>query len=237
MNKQGNAYTFIYASVMVVIVAALLAFVSQALKPQQERNEMVAKKMAILTSINIETTAGNAEEKFDQLVGESSYIVNFKGEKVEGVAFNVDMAAELRKPLEDRNYPVFEAHLPEGGVKYIIELRGTGLWGPIWGYLSINEDANTIYGANFSHKGETPGLGAEIDKPEFQNQFQGKQIFENGKLTGIQVIKGHSPEGSKHQVDGISGGTITSHGVENMLNSFFHGYESFLKNIERESHE
>lgn len=237
MNKQGNAYTFIYASVMVVIVAALLAFVSQALKPLQERNEMVAKKMAILTSINIETTAANAEDKYSEVVGESSYIVNFKGEKVEGVAFNVDMAAELRKPIEERNYPVYEAHLPGGGVKYIIEVRGTGLWGPIWGYLSIDEDANTIYGATFSHKGETPGLGAEIDKPEFQNQFKGKQIFESGELKGIQVVKGATSGDSKHLVDGISGGTITSNGVEDMLDSFFHGYESFLKNIERTSHE
>lgn len=237
MNKQGNAYTFIYASVMVVIVAALLAFISQALKPQQERNEMVAKKMAILTSINIKATAEDAEAKYDEMVGESSYIVNYEGKKIDGVAFDVDMAAEIRKPLEERNYPVYEAHMEDGDVKYIIELRGTGLWGPIWGYLAIDEDANTIYGANFSHKGETPGLGAEIDKPEFQNQFRGKQIFENGELKGIQVIKGHAPEDAKHQVDGISGGTITSHGVENMLDSFFHGYESFLKNIERESHE
>src|SRR5690554_7510508 len=103
MNKQGNAYTFIYAAVMVVVVAALLAFVSQALKPRQERNEMVAKKIDILQSIKVAATSADAEQKYEEVIGAHSYIVDFSGNKVEGVAFNVDLAVELRKPAEERS--------------------------------------------------------------------------------------------------------------------------------------
>jgi Na+-transporting NADH:ubiquinone oxidoreductase subunit C len=239
MDKPGNSYTFIYASVMVIMVAAMLALVSQGLKPLQARNEMVAKKIDILRSVKIESTSKDAEAKFEKHIGTSSSVVNFKGEKVEGLtAFNVDMAKELRKPIEERMYPVYEAHLDNGELKYILQLRGAGLWGPIWGYVSINNDGNTIFGATFGHKSETPGLGAEIDKPVFQDQFQGKQIFdENGKLISVLVVKAGSSEGSVHKVDGISGGTITSKGVESMLSNFFSGYEQYLKNIKSERHE
>ncbi len=236
MDKQGNAYTFIYASVMVILVAAVLAFLAQALKPMQDENEMVAKKMSILGAINVESNAQNAEEIYAKIIGESSYIVNFEGEKIEGEAFNVNMAVETRKNIEDRNYPVFEANLEDGSKKYIIELRGNGLWGPVWGYLALEDDFNTIFGVTFEHQGETPGLGAEIDRPDFQNQFKGKKVFENGVLKGVQVVKNAS-KSSNHEVDAISGGTITSNGVSDMVNNFFKGYENFLKNIERESHE
>lgn len=236
MNKQGNAYTFLYASIMVIIVAALLAFLAQALKPMQVENEMVAKKISILGAINVGSTAENADEIYSKIIGESSYIVNFSGEKIDGEAFNVDMATEVRKNMQDRNYPVFEANLEDGSKKYIIELRGNGLWGPIWGYLALNDDASTIYGATFAHQGETPGLGAEIDRPDFQSKFKGKKVFEDGSLMGVKVIKNASKD-SNHEVDAISGGTITSNGVSDMVNNFFKGYENFLKNIERESHE
>lgn len=238
MNKQGNTYTFIYASVMVVIVASLLAFVSQGLKPRQARNEMVAKKIDILRSVNVGSTARDAEKKFEQIIGTASYIVNSKGEKVDGVAFDVELAKELRKSPEQRLYPVYEARLENGELKYIMQLRGNGLWGPIWGYVSVNEDGNTIYGATFGHKAETPGLGAEIDNADFQQQFIGKKIFDNqGKLVSIAVVKGGVPAGNEHAVDAISGGTITSNGLGAMLENFFKGYEQFLKNIERERHE
>ena len=116
----------------------------------------------------------------------------------------VNLAEEIRKPIEDRLYPVFEAHLDNGDVKYILEVRGAGLWGPIWGYVSINSDGNTLYGAVYSHKGETPGLGAEIEGEIFQSQFPGKQIFENGVLKGISVVKGSADPANTHEVDGIS---------------------------------
>ncbi len=239
MDKQSNGYTFMYASVLVVIVALVLALVSQGLKPLQARNEMVAKKIDILSSVNIESNNKNAEEKFEKHIGKNSYVVNYKGQKVEGIAaFNVDMAKELRKKADERNYPVYESQLENGEVKYILQLRGVGLWGPIWGYVSINSDGNTIYGATFGHKGETPGLGAEIDKDNFQDQFKGKQIFDStDKLMSVLVVKPGTGSNDLHYVDAISGGTITSKGVEDMLMNFFRGYENFLKNIKSVSHE
>jgi Na+-transporting NADH:ubiquinone oxidoreductase subunit C len=238
MDKQGNLYTFIYAAVMVIIVASTLALVSQGLKPQQVRNEMVAKKTDILQSVNIASTNKDAEAKYAEVIGEASYIVNYQGEKVEGIAFDVDMAKEVRKPLEERLYPVYEARLDGGEIKYVLQFRGNGLWGPLWGYVSLNNDGKTIYGATFGHKSETPGLGAEIATNEFQAQFEGKEIFNsNGELVSVAVVKGGAPDGATSAVDAVSGGTITSEGLQNMLSAYFKGYEQFLNNIERESHE
>ena len=230
MNKQGNTYTFLYASILVVVSAALLALVSQGLKPKQAKNEEIAKKIDILKSANIESNSSNAEELYDKIIGTSSYIVDFQGNKIEGDAFTVDMAKEVRKPATERNYPVYEARLENGELKYILQMRGAGLWGSIWGFISINDDKNIIYGATFLHASETPGLGAEIDKPAFQHQFKGKHIFDSsGKLVSVAVNKGHAPETALHEVDAISGGTITSKGLEDMLLNFFQGYENFLK--------
>lgn len=237
MNKEGNSYIIIYASILVIVVAALLAIVATGLKPTQDRNELVAKKTSILQSIKIASDANNAEQLYEKLIGENNYVVNFKGEKVDGQALGVNLAEEVRKPIEERLYPVFEAHLDNGEVKYILEVRGAGLWGPIWGYVSINSDGNTLYGAVYAHKGETPGLGAEIEGEEFQSQFSGKQIFDYGVLKGISVVKVSADPANTHEVDGISGGTITSKGLEKMLADYFKGYENFLKNIERKSHE
>ncbi|MDG5799184.1 NADH:ubiquinone reductase (Na(+)-transporting) subunit C [Marinilabiliaceae bacterium ANBcel2] len=238
MNKQGNSYTFIFATIMVVVVATLLAFVSQSLKPRQDRNVLVAQKSDILQSVNIFVPTDEVEDVYDDIIGESSYIVNFSGERVEGEALEVNMQREVRKSLDERNFPVYEATLESGEIKYILQVRGNGLWGPLWGYVSVNDDGTTIYGATFDHAGETPGLGAEIANRSFQDQFSGKKIFDDsGELVSIAVVKGGAPEGDSHAVDGISGGTITAEGLEDMLLNNFKGYEQFLKNIERNSHE
>ena len=139
------------------------------------------------------------------------------------------MKKELAKPLEEQSLPVFISSL-EGSKKYIIPVYGKGLWGPIWGYVALNDDLSTIYGAVFSHKAETPGLGAEINTKEFQEQFFGKEIFKLGEFVSVSVLKSGSadPE-SKYQVDGISGGTITSVGVDQMLRDCLSSYEPYFK--------
>nr|WP_321405528.1 NADH:ubiquinone reductase (Na(+)-transporting) subunit C [uncultured Carboxylicivirga sp.] len=230
MDRQGNTYTFLYASVMVIVVAAILAFLSQSLKPIQTKNAEVAKKIDILKSVNIESTAKDAEAKYEKFIGDNAYVINNKGERLDAVAFNVDLAKELKKSDAERGYPVYECKLEDGSTKYILPVRGKGLWGPIWGYVSLNEDKNTVFGATFGHKGETPGLGAEIEKEAFQKPFVGKTIFEGDKLVSIEVTKAGQSEGNIHAVDGISGGTITSRGVQAMLQDCLSGYESFLKN-------
>jgi len=231
MDKQGNTYTFIYASVMVIAVASILAYLSQALKPMQDKNAEVAKKIEILKSVNLESTANDAEAKYEKYIGSNAYVLNNKGEKIEGNAFTIDMAKELKKDTASRSYPVYECSLENGEKKFIIPLRGKGLWGPIWGYISLNQDKNSIYGATFGHKGETPGLGAEIDKPPFQEPFIGKTLFdENGKFVSIMVMKAGAGKGTNHEVNAISGGTITSKGVEAMLKDCLSGYKIFLQN-------
>lgn len=227
MNKNGNSYTFIYASVMVVLVAALLSVTAIVLKPQQVKNAEIEKKQNILASVNIETTAMDAEEVYAQNI-KNAYVVNSSGEQVDGDAFNVDLKKERAKPVEERVLPVFECQTGDG-LKYIFPLRGTGLWGPIWGYLALNDDLNSIYGVNFDHQGETPGLGAEINTPVFEEPFKGKTIFDaSGKLVSITVAKSNETAPAEHKVDAISGGTITSKGLQQMLLDDLTNYQNFI---------
>jgi Na+-transporting NADH:ubiquinone oxidoreductase subunit C len=227
MNKESNSYILIYASIMVVLVALALAYISAALRPQQAKNEAVDKMQQILNALNIASDNKNAESLYQSVIT-STYWVDSLGNKGAGDAFEIELADELRKPLSERNYPVFEASV-NGNKKYILALRGTGLWGPLWGFIALNDDKNTVFGASFGHEGETPGLGAEIAKPAFANEFQGKKIFNNsGQFTSIVVVKpGKTAEG-KDYVDGISGGTITSRGVDAMLFSSIELYVPFL---------
>ena len=227
MDTNGNKYTFIYASAMVILVAAILSITALQLKPAQEKNVSVEKKQNILASVGIQSTAADAEKIYAERIVQS-YIVNAEGEKVEGNAFDIVLKSERAKPAEQRLLPVYECQTDDG-LKYILPVYGAGLWGPIWGYVAINEDMNTVYGANFDHQGETPGLGAEIATPVFQDQFKDKTIFDdNGKLVSIIVAKSSENAPAEHKVDGISGGTITSKGVQDMLLRDFNSYQAFF---------
>jgi Na+-transporting NADH:ubiquinone oxidoreductase subunit C len=228
MNRNGNTYTILYAAVMVILVAAILASISMSLKPRQVRNTEIEKKQSILASVNIESSVANAEEIYAEKI-KKEYVVNLQGEQVDGDAFNIDLKKERAKPENEMLLPVFECQT-ENGLKYVLPLRGAGLWGPIWGYVALNEDMNTIYGANFDHQGETPGLGAEISTDMFEKPFVGKKLFDDsGKLVSIVVAKVGQEAPAEHKVDGISGGTITSKGLEQMLIDDFTSYKEFLK--------
>ena len=226
MNRQGNTYTFLYSVVLVVVVAALLSIVSLSLQPRQNENRQNEKRQNILSAIHISSTAANSAELFDKYIKEQ-FIINAKGEKVPGKAFDVNIEQQYKQPLANRELPVFVADV-DGATKYILPIYGAGLWGPIWGYISLDDNKDTIYGTFFDHQGETPGLGAEITTPAFNNQIQNKQIFSGEELVSILVIKGGNATG-KNEVDAISGGTITSKGVENMLRNYLTYYEPFLK--------
>ena len=233
MDKNGNAYTFIYASVMVVLVAAVLSFAAMKLKAPQDRNVEIEKQQSILKSLNIDVSADKAEQVYKKTITDS-YIVNTKGDKVNGDAFTVNLKEEHAKPVDEQKLPVYVADLGDQGKKYIIPVRGTGLWGPIWGYLAFDSDLSTIYGATFDNEGETPGLGAQISTEGFQKQFAGKSIFNSeGKFVSIFVAKA-SEKGKanpKHSVDAISGGTITSKGLQKMLQDDLSKYTEFFKKL------
>ncbi|PLX23148.1 MAG: NADH:ubiquinone reductase (Na(+)-transporting) subunit C [Salinivirgaceae bacterium] len=235
MNTQGNTYTFLYAAIMVVVVAALLSFAAMSLKPMQDKNVEVEKKQNILSTVNIGLDAGDQDNKMkyiEDLYAKyivDSYIVNTKGEKVEGDAFTVDMSKELAKPNDERKLPVFVSE-KDGNKNVILPLRGKGLWGPVWGYIALEADYSTIVGASFDHKSETPGLGAEINTTAFESQFVGKKIFdEQNKFVSVSIIKGGAPKGDIHGVDAISGGTITSNGVDAMIQECLGNYVTYFK--------
>lgn len=231
MNTNNNGYTLIYATVMVIIVALMLAFVSGALKDTQNANVKLDKKKQILNSLKVDLDGQDADALYEKYIV-SGLVINSKAETLsesKEEAFEIDVVKELSKKLEDRKLPVYVANV-EGKTKYIIPLRGAGLWGPIWGYISLDDDKNTVFGSFFSHASETPGLGANIADAPFQNQFKGKHIMnDKTEFVSIAVVKPGKMAEGQEQVDGIAGGTITSKGVEKMILDCLSQYDEFYK--------
>ena len=227
MDVNKNSYTFGFAAIMVVVVATLLSVAAISLKPFQDVNIVSEKKQNILSTVGVQVTREEAGLAYDENITES-FVLNNKGEVIEGDAFVVDLGVEVKKPAEDQMLPVFVSQ-SEGQMIYILPMRGKGLWGPIWGFLALEEDMKTVYGAVFDHKSETPGLGAEISLGWFQKPFIGKTIYDGDEFVSISVVKGGAKEGDMHSVDGISGGTITSDGVTDMLNERLSQYLPFLE--------
>jgi Na+-transporting NADH:ubiquinone oxidoreductase subunit C len=237
-QSNSNTYIFLYASAMVIIVAAVLSTVATVLKPYQELNVEIAKKLDILRSVEKGAMAGEVSDRNSYIQKEydkyivDSYVINYSGERQEGIdAFSVNVRDELRKPPEQRNLPVFVSVDEDGNRYFIFPVHGRGLWGPIFGYVALESDYNTIYGVIFDHDSETPGLGAEINTAAFENQFKGKKLFDDsGDFVSISVIKPGSAPPGDHNVDGISGGTITSKGVEDMLDEVLGSYRNYFEN-------
>lgn len=228
MKDFSNRYIFIFSLVMVVSVAILLSLTALLLQPKQEMNVEVEKKMNILSSINIVSEKTDAVQLYDKYIRDS-YVINTEGKHIEGAdAFKVGLRAEQKKPIAEQYLPVFIAVMDNGDTLHIFPLEGKGLWGPIWGYVALMPDMNTIAGATFDHKGETPGLGAEINTTPFENQFLKKSIFESGKFVSVRVVKGGADLSDPHEVDGISGGTITSNGLEEMIRDGLFKYEKYF---------
>ncbi len=241
--KQSNTYIFVYSSVMVIVVAAILSFATMALKPYQDKNKEIEKKKYILQSANLAADIANAkntdkyiEEEFDKYIT-NSFVIDTKGNKKEGIdAYSINMKLELSKSVEERILPIYICSLDDGSTKYIIAVRGKGLWGPVWGNMAFNDDFNTIYGVVLDHKAETPGLGAEITQDFFTSPFKEKKIFNtSGKLEAINIYKGGKGAAKNagdldHGVDAISGGTITSKSVEKMIKDCLRDYENYFKN-------
>ena len=230
MNVNSNAYTYTFATVMVVLVAVLLAGASLGLKSKQENNVKQEKMQSILASVGVKVDRSEAQANYDEVIKE---VLTIRGGEVVStdreIGFNVDMAGAIKAENMNREVPMYVAN--KGGENYyIIPLRGKGLWGPVWGFVRLESDGNTVVGANFGHKSETPGLGAEITTPMFTDQFPGKKISEAGLFQSISVVKQGTSTGD-YMVDGISGGTITSNGVNDMLADCLAPYAEYFKNI------
>lgn len=226
MNRESNGYTFLFATVMVVIVAAALAFASSALKPAQEANIKKEKMESILKSFGVDPK-NNAEETYKKHIT-SELVFDKDGNEIGKDAFTIDIAKEKGK------FPIFNAE-KDGKKFYVIPVRGMGLWDAIWAYVSVDENLK-VDGIVFDHKGETPGLGGEIKQDYFQNSFIGESIFDaNGNMQGLRVVKGY--KGGKDKADGevdaISGATLTGDGVSEMLVRGLKPYEKYLKSIKK----
>lgn len=232
MNKNSNTYTLIYISCIVIAVGAVLALAAMVLKPLQQRNADADKMKQILASVHITPAEDSVVEDFGRYIT-AQRVVNTRGEVVGTDAFGVDVAAQTKiADATQRQLPIYECTLSDGETKYIIPAYGAGLWGPIWGYIALDADGSTVYGAYFSHQGETPGLGAEIQEPWFSAQFNGKQLFHGDNFAPIQVLKkGRKPTGGADYVDAVSGGTITSKGVSAMLDDCLRPYKVYLESL------
>ena len=205
LNTNSNIYTFVYMTVVVIIVAVLLAVVSQALAPKQQANILLDKQKQILGALKVDFSQADPAEVYYTLVQDT---------------------------LKYGEAEVYVANL-NGAIKYVLPLEGKGLWGGIGGYLALDEDKNTIYGVNFNHESETPGLGAKIVDMPFRAQFEGKHIRNaEGQVVSVAVLKAGTRAEGQEQVDAISGATITSTGVSTMLNEeLVNNYKEFLGEI------
>ena len=204
MNTNKNSYIILYSTVMVVIVAFLLAFIYQTLKPMQDVNVALDKKKQILASLNIrDVSDSEAEAKYQEVV---------KAENTVGEGLTL-----------------YQCEV-DGNKKVVVPVRGMGLWGPIWGYVALDDDKTTIFGAYFNHESETAGLGAEIkDSRAWQDQFRGKKVYSvDGKVV-IAVKKKSDVKNPESECDAVTGATLTSDGVSLVLQESFEKYKSYLK--------
>lgn len=246
MNTDKNSYTIIYAIVMVVVAAVLLAAVSTGLKPAQEENAKVDKMEQILRAMGQTATKGSVVDTYKGLIvkellldGAGNVLEEFTGDsKAQSPAFDNNTEFEMKalnrktKTPEEVRLNAFVAEV-EGKTLVVLPLNGSGLWDKIWGYIAVDAaDGSTVVGADFGNKGETPGLGAEISTPAFAAQFKGKQLFKDGVFSGIAVVKKGKVIEGQDAVDGISGGTLTSDGVHAMLENSLRPYETFLQNFQ-----
>ena len=246
MNTEKNSYTIIYSIIMVVLAAVLLAVAATSLKPAQQENEKIDKMEQILRSIGqtpAKSEVKNVYKKFIReeilLDGEGTVLKTFKGDELtNSEAFNNNTELEMKllkkgeKSAKDVRLNAFVADV-NGKLVYILPLNGAGLWNKIWGYISVDAtDHSTVFGADFGNAGETPGLGAEISTTRFADQFKGKELYKEGVFKGIAVVKpGHTAEG-QDAVDGISGGTLTSNGVHDMLKASLAPFSKFLESYQ-----
>lgn len=224
-DKNSNTYIITYSVIMVVIVAAVLAFAALSLQPKQDANVMNEKKMAILASIGIESTAEDVDAKYAENI--TAYAVDAQGNVVESISADevLDGLKDLRS-FREKAFPVFAS---KSGLN-IVPVIGKGLWGDIWGYIALDSDWEKVKGVVFDHKSETPGLGAEITSAKFRSQFENKRIFDDGQFVSVSVLKGAGASaGNDYAVDAVSGGTITSRGVQAMLRDCLGSYVPYIE--------
>ncbi|NVJ89463.1 MAG: Na(+)-translocating NADH-quinone reductase subunit C [Flavobacteriaceae bacterium] len=245
-KTEGNVYTIGFAIVMVIVVGSLLAFMASSLKPNIKENQRIEKQQNILYAMGVNendetsanfvstTVAGQEFAKYikKQLViedgkvteNENAYLIDVKKEK------------DRAKKGETRRLPLFVGE-KDGKTFYVAPIRGKGLWDAIWGYVAMDENM-VVQGAYFDHKGETPGLGANIKQRYFMDDFIGEHLMtDSGEFKGITVAKGNNDptneDKTDHEVDALAGATITGDGVSAMIKGDLALYVPFFKSLKK----
>lgn len=207
LNTNNNAYIIIYSIVLVVIVAFCLAFVYTALKDKQDANVALDVKKQVLASLDVREFAddADAEAKYAEIV-------------------------EATDTVDAETKSIIYTCKLNGEQKYILSVKGMGLWGPIWGYIALNADKETVFGAYFNHEGETAGLGGEIkDSKAWQDLFKGKTAVKDGNIVlGVKKATDIKADEKAYTVDAVTGATLTSNGVDEMLKISLAKYMNFL---------
>lgn len=232
-NTNSNTYTVIYSAVIVVIVAFLLAFVSKTLKPMQDVNVSLDKKKQILASLNIRDLSDTeVSETYKNVIIKDEVIDEHNTVLLEGTQGGEQAGFKLGSSDYKAGKLALYICKVNGQTKYVIPVYGMGLWGPISGYIAVNEDKNTVFGVYFNHESETAGLGAEIkDNKDWQRQFIGKNITKPGtEGIALAVVKKNDVKDKSVQCDAVTGATLTSDGVSLMLKDCLGKYIEFLNN-------
>ena len=240
MNTNSNVYTVIYTTIVVVLVSAVLAFVSQKLGPMQAANEKAETISQILTAAQFgdkeswQKQGNEATIKFYKENIETVCLFNLAGEQV-GTLNCEDAEIYKVSQLKTQNYKVKAASddvmIPvyqfSNGVM-VLPVYGAGLWGPVWGYIAVSGDFKTIAGAYFDHESETPGLGGKIkDDPAFRAQFAGK-VIDYADAVPFSIVKGGAPEGKDNAIDAITGATMTSKGLDAAIVAWLNAFKSTI---------
>ena len=249
INTDKNSYTIIFAIAMVVVVGTLLAFTASSLKGKIDANKRTEKQQNILFAMGISDTedpnefvpAEQAQALFDQYVGDEQYIITGNAAQKTADAFDIEVKKENDKlkqdPTYDRKMPLFIGK-KDGKEYYVVPMRGNGLWDAIWGYVSLDKEFKTVQGAFFDHKGETPGLGANIKEAYFRDDFIGESILDaSGNYKGITVKKGNADpkniDKSDNEVDAMAGATITGDGVTAMVKKGIKMYQPYFETLKK----
>lgn len=248
-NTESNKYTILFAIGMVVIVGSLLAFTASSLKPNIKENERMEKQQNILYAMGVNDNGANdivfistdkVASEFSKYISKQ-LVLDANGNSVENnEAYLIDVKKEQAKEKngQTRDLPLFVGE-KDGQTYYIAPIRGKGLWDAIWGYIAMDKDM-VIQGAYFDHKGETPGLGANIKQRYFMDDFYGEKLLtESGEFKGITVAKGNNDPKNlikdDYEVDALAGATITGDGVSAMIKSDLKLYLPFFKNLKNQT--
>ena len=225
-NTNSNVYTVVYASVMVIIAAFLLAFVASVLKSPQEANVANDKRGQILSSLNIRNVNDVTDEYNKVILHDLILDANGQVIKEDG-GFQVESKDITAKNPADKKLPLYVAKVNNDTI-YVVPLYGRGLWGGISGYLALKKDFDTVFGSYFTHESETAGLGARIVEEEFQEKFIGKKAFSDSTFQKVALVLSKKIENPEHEVDAITGATLTSNGVSEMFQTSLLPYQKFF---------